>query len=60
VGAGDAFTAVLATLLPRGSSPSVMARVANRYAAYVASCDGAMPPVPRAILDELARLGEGV
>ena len=59
VGAGDAFTAALATLLPRGSSLPVMARVANRYAAYVASCAGAMPPGPPAILDELARLGEG-
>jgi fructokinase len=57
VGAGDAFTAALATLLPREASPAVMARVANRYAAPVASCAGAMPPVPRAILDELERLG---
>jgi fructokinase len=58
VGAGDAFTAALATLLPLGSSLSVMGRVANRYAAYVASCAGAMPPVPQEILDELARLRE--
>ncbi len=57
VGAGDAFTAALATLLPRGASLALMARVANRYAAYVASCAGAMPPVPPAILDELARQG---
>jgi len=59
VGAGDAFTAALATLLPRGCSLPTMASVANRYAAFVASCPGAMPPVPPGILDELARLGSG-
>lgn len=46
VGAGDAFTAVLAVELARGSPPSTIAARANRYAAWVASQPGAMPPPP--------------
>ena len=46
VGAGDAFTAVLAIELMRGSPLAAMAARANRYAAYVASQPGAMPKVP--------------
>lgn len=46
VGAGDAFTAVLAVQLARGAALETAARAANRYASYVASCRGGMPPVP--------------
>ena len=46
VGAGDAFTAAMACQLARGHSPAQTNAAANRYAAYVASQPGAMPPVP--------------
>jgi fructokinase len=51
VGAGDAFTAVLAHLLVRAAPIDDIAPRANRYAAFVASQSGAMPPIP----DELSR-----
>jgi fructokinase len=51
VGAGDAFTAVLAHMLLRAASIDEMAACGNRYAAFVASRSGAMPPIP----DELSR-----
>jgi len=54
VGAGDAFTAVLALELCRGTAlPKLVAR-ANRYASFVASQRGAMPTPPRQLLEELA------
>jgi fructokinase len=56
VGAGDAFTAALATLLPRGLPLEALCLVANYYAAFVASCPGAMPPVPPSVLSEFRRL----
>ena len=46
VGAGDAFTAILACAMLRGSSLEATADAGNRYASYVASQRGAMPPVP--------------
>lgn len=50
VGAGDAFVAVLAVELGRARAiPDDLARLAaraNRVAAHVASCPGAMPPIP--------------
>lgn len=46
VGAGDAFTAVLAHGVPRRLPLPVLAARANRYAAHVASRVGAMPPPP--------------
>jgi fructokinase len=46
VGAGDAFTAGLVHQLLRGSSLSSMNDLANRMGAWIASCSGAMPPVP--------------
>ncbi len=49
VGAGDAFTAALAHHLARGADPERASAAANRYAAYVASRPGAMPPVDDAI-----------
>ncbi len=46
VGAGDAFTAALVHELLRGASLPQMNDLANRLGAWVASCSGAMPPVP--------------
>lgn len=43
VGAGDAFTAVLAHHLVRGHALSAAQAAANSYASFVASCSGAMP-----------------
>lgn len=49
VGAGDAFTAVLAHLLVRGRPLAEIVEQANRYAAFVASQPGATPAVPDAL-----------
>jgi len=49
VGAGDAFTAALMHGLLRGRNPGEVNERANRYAAYVASQSGAMPPIPDAV-----------
>ncbi len=46
VGAGDSFVAVLASELVKGSSLSSTLEKANRYASWVASQSGAMPPAP--------------
>lgn len=46
VGAGDAFTAALIHELLRGAPLAKMNDLANRMGAWVASCSGAMPPVP--------------
>jgi fructokinase len=46
VGAGDAFTAALVHGLLRGTPLAEMNDLANRMGAWVASCSGAMPPVP--------------
>jgi fructokinase len=51
VGAGDAFTAVVATGLLRGWSLDEINRRANRVAAYVCSQPGATPPLPSALLE---------
>jgi fructokinase len=51
VGAGDAFTAVLAHGLPRALPLPELAARANRYAAHVASHPGAMPPPPAWLTD---------
>jgi fructokinase len=54
VGAGDAFTAVLAIELMRQTPVAEVAARANRYAAYVASQSGAMPKVPAELREQLA------
>jgi fructokinase len=59
VGAGDAFTAVLAIESMRGSPLAAIASRANRYAAYVASQPGAMPRVPAELRIQLAASGAG-
>ena len=56
VGAGDAFTAVLAHHLVRGHALSVAQAAANSYASFVASCRGAMPSVPGHIRARAQRL----
>jgi fructokinase len=50
VGAGDAFTAVLARLLGTNLSVAELAERANHYAAFIASQPGAMPAVPDALV----------
>ena len=45
VGAGDAFTAVLAHGFLRGGDIEHINESANRYASFVASKSGAMPPI---------------
>jgi fructokinase len=46
VGAGDAFTAALCLGLLRGLELGEINRAANRIAAYVCGCAGAMPELP--------------
>ena len=48
VGAGDAFTAGLAHGVLNRQSLAETNELANRMGAWVASCSGAMPPVPKA------------
>jgi fructokinase len=52
VGAGDAFTAALVHGLLRQSPLVEMNDLANRMGAWVASCSGAMPPLPEAGLTQ--------
>lgn len=47
VGAGDSFTAVLTVGLLAHWDSAVIQERANRVAAFVASCDGATPPLPQ-------------
>jgi fructokinase len=47
VGAGDAFTAALVHGLLRGIPLAETNDLANRMGVWVASCSGAMPPVPK-------------
>ena len=54
VGAGDAFTAAMIMGLLAGWSLDDVNLRANEVAAYVASCAGATPPLPRYLLDRCA------
>jgi len=57
VGAGDAFTAALVYEQLRGAPLAKMNDLANRLGAWVASCSGAMPPVPeQGLLRALAQV----
>jgi fructokinase len=58
VGAGDAFTAALVHHLVRGHRLGAAAAAANRYAAFVASCRGAMPAIPDAVRREVVAAAE--
>ena len=55
VGAGDAYTAVLALGLARRLPLEELAERANRYAAWVASMPGAMPPPPSFLGDVIIK-----
>jgi fructokinase len=58
VGSGDAFTAGLVHGFLAGKTPAEMNDLANRMGAWVASCAGAMPMVPKDGLEQtLMRLG---
>ncbi len=46
IGAGDAFTAATALGTLLGKPLAAIADHANRLAAYVCTCQGAMPPIP--------------
>jgi fructokinase len=46
VGAGDSFTATVALGVLSGWSLEEISVAANQVAAYVCSCDGAVPPMP--------------
>ena len=53
IGAGDAFTAALVHGLLRGLPLPETNDLANRMGAWVASCSGAMPPVPKQDLQRM-------
>jgi fructokinase len=55
VGAGDAFMAALAIGLVRGAETRSVLAAACRLGAYVASCAGATPLLPRGLREELGR-----
>jgi len=54
VGAGDAFSACLTIGLCRETQPEALLEGANRYAAFVASERGGMPPVAPGVLESVA------
>ena len=54
VGAGDAFTVVLAHHRLRGSTLARTNEAANRYGAWVASQPGATPRAPAELLRQVA------
>jgi len=56
VGAGDSFTAALAVLVGHDLPWATVASIANRYASFVASSPGAMPPIPEQVVEELRQL----
>jgi len=55
VGSGDAFTAGLVQGFLAGQSPTEMNDLANRMGAWVATCSGAMPPLPEAGLQPILK-----
>jgi fructokinase len=55
VGAGDSYTAVLALGVARKIPLAELVRRANRYAAWVASQPGAMPPPPSFLTDVIVK-----
>ena len=44
VGAGDSFTAAFVSALVKGEDLDTAHRKATKVAAYVCTCEGAMPP----------------
>lgn len=59
VGAGDAFTAVLAIAVSQAVPLAQTVEAANRLASFVASSRGATPILPSALVDEVATLLAG-
>jgi sugar/nucleoside kinase (ribokinase family) len=55
VGCGDAFTAALALGIVQEAPLDRVCEAACRYAAIVAGCRGAMPPMPAAATAEIRR-----
>jgi fructokinase len=53
VGAGDAFTAALVHHFLKGSPLDKIAKSANRLGSYVASQNGATPPIDKNILSQV-------
>jgi fructokinase len=53
VGSGDAFTAALAYHYMKGSSLEVISEAGNRLGSWVASREGAMPPVESSVLADV-------
>ncbi len=53
VGVGDSFLAVICHHLLEGSPLQTMLAAANRYAAYIATQRGGMPPVDDELLDKV-------
>jgi fructokinase len=54
IGAGDAFTAALAHYILRGADLAVLNEAANRWGGWVASQQGAMPPLSNEVIDRMA------
>lgn len=54
VGCGDALTAVLTVGMLGGAPPGRIAAAACRYAAFVAGCRGAMPPITPELAAEVS------
>jgi fructokinase len=49
IGAGDAFTAAMTHYLLRGAGLATLNEAGNRWGAWMASQNGAMPPLPDAV-----------
>lgn len=53
IGAGDAFAAALTHYYLRGAPLSVINEAGNRWGAWVASQNGGIPPLPKAVLESM-------
>jgi fructokinase len=54
IGAGDAFTAAMTHYLLRGADLATLNEAGNRWGSWMASQQGAMPPLPDAVRTRLA------
>lgn len=59
IGAGDAFTAAIASYLLKGASLARLNEAGNRWGSFVATQHGAMPEISEAVMDEMGREIEG-
>jgi fructokinase len=53
IGAGDAFTAAMAHYMLRGADLATLNEAGNRWGSWMASQQGAMPPLPDAVRAQL-------